>query len=172
MITYTDAAKRLKISDGKFDGVLNTTITKKTYSRFDDASIVGKLSRDNNATKPPEMICAFFKKEIDILKEEVSKLKETPRVATSKMYGLISDEYELKNTIDIVLKILPDEVLALIPDLEIYGEGITETEAINDLKMELIDLYEDLVNIPDKKLGKSPKAWKKIVKTIVSKKCL
>lgn len=171
MKKYTDAVESsLKIHEQNFDGVSGFIKDNMDHLPFDDASLVPKLIVCFDATKPPDISYSFLKKEIDILKEQVSKFKEVPQVVTAKMYSLTSNEYELTNTIDIILKIFPNEVLALIPDLEIYGEGATEPEAINDLKMELIDLYEDLVDITDEKLGKFPKTWKKIVKTFIIKK--
>jgi hypothetical protein len=61
------------------------------------------------------------------------------------------------------------EWLAVLPELEIYGDGLTEGEAIEDLKSELLDLYEDLNSIPAQKLGLGLLAKKRIVNKIVRK---
>ncbi|NQU33212.1 MAG: hypothetical protein HQ521_08260 [Bacteroidetes bacterium] len=77
------------------------------------------------------------------------------------------DGYFLIKPIEVIVKFYPNEVLAVIPDLEIYGEGYNEIEAINELKLELVDLYHDLIDISDEKLGKFPRSWKKIVCSLI-----
>ena len=61
------------------------------------------------------------------------------------------------------------EWLAVLPELEIYGDGLTEGEAMEDLKSELLDLYVDLNSIPAQKLGLGLLAKKWIVNKIVRK---
>ena len=87
-----------------------------------------------------------------------------------KIYSLPSEDWELRAPINILLKITHDEVLALIPDLELYGEGRNEIEAVANLKLELLDLLDDLDEIPDTTLGTAPKSWKKSLEMIV-KRC-
>ena len=57
----------------------------------------------------------------------------------------------------------------MIPELELYGEGKNEMEALKDLKLELIDIYENFVNMPDEELGDSPREWKRILQSLVNK---
>ena len=109
-----------------------------------------------------------FIREVKQLKSELlHKIKSKPTIISEKIYSLPSDIYKLFSPIDIILKIYSDETLALIPELEIYGEGNNEFEAINDLKLELIDLLEELSEIPDEELGTGPKSWKKTLKMMV-----
>ncbi len=49
-------------------------------------------------------------------------------------------------------------------------EGKNEIESVNDLKMELIDLYEDMNQMEDDELGNEPKSWKKTINRLI-KKC-
>ncbi|OPL17382.1 MAG: hypothetical protein AVO38_01425 [delta proteobacterium ML8_D] len=108
--------------------------------------------------------------EIEELKIKVKQLERNKlNISQTKIYSLPSDEYELKLPVDVILEIYTDEVLALIPDLELYGEGSNEIEALNDLKLELIDLIDRLYELPDNELGSSPKAWKKTLNQLVIK---
>ena len=100
-------------------------------------------------------------------KNTVNKPEKEPEIIKTKINDIQMDGYYLKNPIDTIIKFYPNEVLAIIPDLEIYGEGDNEIEAINELKLELVDLFNDLKNIPNTKLGKYPKSWKKIVCSLV-----
>jgi hypothetical protein len=95
-------------------------------------------------------------------------INDNPTILREKIYSIPSEDYELRNAIDIILKIYPDEVLALIPELEIYGEGRNEFEAVKILKLELIDLLEDIYEVPEDELGDAPKLWKKTLKSMVT----
>ncbi|MBW2011670.1 MAG: hypothetical protein JRI32_08555, partial [Deltaproteobacteria bacterium] len=90
-------------------------------------------------------------------------------VVVSKIYSLPSEKYELKTPIDVVIKIFDDEAMAVFPDLELYGEGKNETEALSDLKLEILDLLDDLEDIPENELGQAPKAWKKTLNLLVAR---
>ena len=109
-------------------------------------------------------------KEIQLLKNQVKDLKQHKSVFLSKITSIPSEKYELRKPIDAIIKIYEEEVIALIPELELFGEGSNEFEALNDLKFELIDLLEDLDFYPDEKLGSTPKAWNKTLRSMV-KEC-
>ena len=93
--------------------------------------------------------------------------KSRTQISNTNIYNLPVKEYELISPIDVTLEFHQDEVLAIIPDLEIYGEGNNQIEAINDLKLELIDLFEHLEEEPDEKLGEQAFAWKKTLKSLI-----
>ena len=95
--------------------------------------------------------------ELQTLKERVSKLEKGANACSVKIYDLASPMYILKSPVDVILKIVDDETLALMPELELRGEGAIEAEALNDLKNEIIDLFEYLNGLQDKKLGAMPK---------------
>lgn len=60
-----------------------------------------------------------------------------------------------------------DEVVARIPELQAAGFGSTEIQAINELKTLLGELYQDLIETPDEKLGKLPFQWKRILQEVI-----
>lgn len=60
-----------------------------------------------------------------------------------------------------------DEVVARIPELQANGFGQTEIQAINELKTFVGELYQDLMETPDEKLGKLPLQWKRILQEVV-----
>jgi len=124
-----------------------------------------KLIKSNKDPIPEEI--TVNNKQIRELEDRVNKLEKTPDILKIEINDIQMDGYYLKKPIEAIVKFYPNEVLAVIPDLEIYGEGNNEIDAINELKLELIDLYHDLIDIPDQKLGKYPKSWKKIVCSII-----
>lgn len=92
-------------------------------------------------------------------------------IICTKIYSLPSPEYELRIPLDVTVEIHQDEVIAIIPDLELYGEGSNQIEAVNELKLELLDLYDDLEEMADDELGEFPQSWKRTLQQLV-KKCL
>ena len=99
----------------------------------------------------------------------LAQLPQKPVIMPIKIYNLSSEKYELKMPVDVILEIYPDEVLALLPELTLCGEGESELEALEDLKSDIIDLLEDIKGTPDAELGKSPKLWKKTLEWMVEK---
>jgi hypothetical protein len=53
--------------------------------------------------------------------------------------------------------------------LELYGEGSNEMDSINNLKLELLDLFDDLNEMEDEELGETPKGWKKTLNLLIRK---
>lgn len=100
----------------------------------------------------------------------LAQLVRNPIIIPIKIYNLPSEKYELNMPVDVILEMYPDEVLALLPDLTLCGEGENELEALEDLKSDIIDLLEYLEDVPETDLGKSPKLWKKTLGLMV-KKC-
>ena len=94
----------------------------------------------------------------------------TPAIIPAQIYNLPSEQYQLRAPVDVILEIHSDEVLALLPELTLCGEGKNELEAINDLKADIIDLLEDLEGMPQADLGTKPKLWKRSLELMV-KRC-
>lgn len=136
------------------------------YTPGEYTAIIPPQNRDINKLKV-ELISV--KREVMELKARVDNLTQQPAFVTSKIHSLPSEEYELKAPIDVIIEIYSDEALAVIPELELYGEGRTEMDALSDLKLELIDLYENLVDMSDDELGDSPREWKKTLQLLVVK---
>ncbi len=110
-------------------------------------------------------------------KDNFLKLREVPlgqamalSIISTQIRDLPSEKYELKAPVDVILEIYTDEVLALLPELTLCGEGENELEAINDLKVDIIDLLEDLEDMPQADLGTKPKLWKRSLELMV-KRC-
>lgn len=108
--------------------------------------------------------------QFDGLKEYIENLRKEPRFSSAQIFGHLLEDYKLTQTLEIMLEIYKDETIAIIPNLELYSEGATEIEAVNNLKLELVDLYEQLNSIADEKLGKELLARKRTVSGLLAKK--
>jgi hypothetical protein len=117
---------------------------------------------------------------ISCLSQEIKELRELlvennsfdPIIGVSQtqIYNLGTVDYELVEPINVLIKIYKEETIALIPDLELYAEGSNEIESINNLKIELLDLFDDLNDMEDEELGVDPRNWKKTLNRLI-KKC-
>ena len=63
------------------------------------------------------------------------------------------------------IKILREEdtLVGEIEEVELYAFGDNQEGIINELKMDLVDLYEHYRSINNEKLGDKPRKWKKIL---------
>jgi len=79
--------------------------------------------------------------------------------------------YTLTDPIFITIEEYPgdDAVIASFPEVEVFGEGITEAEAIQNLKCAMLDLYEELDETLPEELGDLPKAWLRVLRQIIQK---
>lgn len=90
-----------------------------------------------------------------------------PEVVSMQIFNLSSTKYKLKVPVNITLEKYADEVLALLPELTLCGEGLSEQEAIEDLKADILDLLDDLGDMPESDLGAVPKLWKQSLDLMV-----
>ncbi len=60
-----------------------------------------------------------------------------------------------------------DTVIASFPEIEVFGEGVTEAEALMNLKLAILDLYEELIDTSLDELGDLPKAWLSVLQKII-----
>ncbi|MFQ5455285.1 MAG: hypothetical protein ACE5EA_03640 [Nitrospirota bacterium] len=116
------------------------------------------------------ILYADISSRIYMLENRIKKLEQRFHVINTKIHDLPASLYRLIQPIDVILEIYPDEVIAIIPELELWSDGLTQIEALNNLKMELLDLYDDLNESPNEKLGEFPKSWKRIINSFIEKK--
>ena len=129
---------------------------------------------DPQTTKATEAVLDFrngwLNHELKKLKDRVDALENIASgIANASISSLPSDIYKLRAPLNVIMKVSQDETLALLPELELYGEGVNEMEAIADLKNEFLDLIEDLEDLPEDEMGAGPKSWKSILDTLVEK---
>ncbi len=60
-----------------------------------------------------------------------------------------------------------DTVIASFPEIEVFGEGVTESEALTNLKLAILDLYEELIDTSPDELGDLPKSWLSVLQKII-----
>ena len=101
------------------------------------------------------------------LKELNEELQTRPIIRNTDLWELNSEKYRLIHPINIVIEEYSDEIVARWPEVEAFGSGATEAEAIAILKQDIVSLFEDLVSFSDDELGKLPQGWKRILLRII-----
>lgn len=79
---------------------------------------------------------------------------------TRTITDLDSDSYRVKKPIKYIIEYIEGEVIGDVEELEIYSFGVTLNEVIRVIKQEIIELYDELINKNDEKLGYKPRKWK------------
>jgi len=96
---------------------------------------------------------------------------ERPQKWPTQIRDLGDDDYELVAPVSILVEEYPgdDVVIARFPELEVFGEGATDAEAIFNLKQAILDLYDELTETDPDLLGDLPQTWLRILCKIVVK---
>lgn len=72
-------------------------------------------------------------------------------------------KYKLKNPLDITFKVEDDNMIGEISELDIYAFGEKESDIIEEIKEDVVDLYEELEHLSKGQLGTLPTKWKNIL---------
>lgn len=75
-------------------------------------------------------------------------------------------KYHLKTPVYITIEFAENEVIASLDDIEAFAHADTEFEAIDQLREEIIQIYEDLVSDREN-LGVLPKKWLQYLKGLI-----
>jgi hypothetical protein len=107
------------------------------------------------------------------LEGSVTQLSEAllskPVVFSTKIVDLNSTDCSVQEPIPVVIEEYADESVATFAEVEAHGFGVTPAEAINDLKEQITELYDDLSTADADELGKLPTAWWRVLRHYVAK---
>lgn len=110
------------------------------------------------------------KSELQQCKEGINtildELREKPITKQTELFE-IDETLELIKPIPVVIEEYSDEVIAAFPEIEAFGVGSGEAEAIRNLKEEISKIFFELENISEDELGKLPLTWKRVLLKVV-----
>lgn len=113
-----------------------------------------------------------LKDELNELRNQLSQITETlentSKIYNATIYDLGDNRYKLTSPLQIVLEEDQEETVARIPELNLFATADTDAEAIIQLKLELINLYDEL-STSDITLGPLPKSWLATLKNLITK---
>lgn len=105
----------------------------------------------------------------EVVLEISDRLKETPVTSPIFLYDLNSGTHELKSPILALLEQYDEGVVVRVPELQVHSFGESESEAISEIKRQLIELTEELSEISDETLGTGPRRVQRLLSALVSK---
>jgi hypothetical protein len=108
------------------------------------------------------------KEGISAILNELNELKEKPITKQTELFE-IDEALEVIRPIPVVIEEYDDEVIATFPEIEAFGAGLCEAEAIINLKNEIRKIFLELEGVSDDKLGKLPLSWKRVLLKVVKK---
>lgn len=96
----------------------------------------------------------------------LDELREKPITKQTELFE-IDETLEVIKPIPVVIEEYGDEVIAAFPEIETFGVGSGEAEAIRNLKNEIRKIFFELENSSDDDLGKLPLSWKRVLLKVV-----
>lgn len=121
----------------------------------------------------PRYVPINFEERLHRLEESVAMLSEAlltrPVLSSTQIVYLNSDEYSVRHPIPVVIAERNEEVTATFPEIETQGKGSTTAEAINDLKEQVIVLYQDLEAKDPEMLDGLPRGSWRVLRHYVAK---
>ena len=99
---------------------------------------------------------------------ELEELKEKPITKQTQLVE-IGAGFEVISPIPVVIEEYRDEVIASFPEIEVFGAGLCEAEAIVELKKKIREIFSELEGVDDDELGKLPLSWKRVLLKVVKK---
>ncbi len=98
----------------------------------------------------------------DIRHHNMEAVRSTAEnLKTQMIISLPDDGYKLTKPLPVTIEFYDNEVLASLQEYELCSEAKTSFEAVHDLKLQILDLYDELSETPDEELGDEMLAWKK-----------
>lgn len=96
-------------------------------------------------------------------------VQDRPTKYNSQIRDLGDENYSLVEPVIVSIEEYTNEdtFIASFPEIEVFGEGVTEAEAIMNLKWAILDLYEELSDISTDELGDLPKTWLSVLNKII-----
>lgn len=88
---------------------------------------------------------------------------------TTEIRDLGDAHYELNGPLSILIEEYPDEnnIVARQVELEAFGEGEDEFSAIQALRLDIIRIYEELIDVEPSELGPLLQSWQRIIKKLI-----
>jgi len=131
-----------------------------------------QLANISNQLDILSMDVSSMRSELDRCKKSITELHEeleTRPIVKQTNISEVGDGFRVKMPIPVTIEEYDDEVTASFPEVEVFGSGATEAEAISRLKKEIVELYKELLETPKDELGYLPLAWLRVMDATIEK---
>jgi hypothetical protein len=103
------------------------------------------------------------------LSQALERAQGQPAAKLLAVHGLGSEKYSLRKPLLVTVENYADEVVARLPDFDIYASAENEADALALLRQDLVDLYEDLRQ-SEADLGGLPASWLRDLKDYIEER--
>ena len=135
------------------------------HKELTSESVLAEINVIKDDLKSIREYVSSQKENIDRLCEE---LEDRPIIKHTQLFDIDKELYVIQ-PIPVVIEEYENEVIASFPEIEVFGVGANEPEALISLKSEIKDLYYDLIESPKETLGKLPLSWYRVLERIITK---
>ena len=92
------------------------------------------------------------------LSQALERAQDQPQAKLIAVHGLVSEKYSLRKPLLVTMEHYADEVVARLPDFDVYASAENEADALALLRRDVVELYEDLQQ-SEADLGGLPASW-------------
>ncbi len=103
-------------------------------------------------------------KAVDSLREQI---RDRPIVYGAQIHDLGDPRYSLRCPLIVTMEAWPDEVVARLPEFDLYATGASDAVAVMNLKAEIVGTYERLEDVGPDKLGPMALQWLATLRRII-----
>lgn len=109
---------------------------------------------------------------IRVLEETVGELQDileerASSVYNAELYDLGSPGFRLRRPILVTIEEWPEEVVASLPNYDLYASASSDALALSKLKEEILTTYEELRELGEDQLGSLALEWYQSMQTLV-----
>jgi len=92
------------------------------------------------------------------LSQALEKTQDQPATKLLAVHSVGSEKYGLRKPLLVTVEHYADEVVARLPDFDIYASAESEADALALLRQDVVELYDDLLQ-SEAVLGGLPASW-------------
>lgn len=180
-VEYPDVPLKARQEYGK-KGTLFEFMSRGGWSKeISESGVVRGLTRVDELSEVRGQVDGLIS-EVESVKSELKECKEGIRNILNELKELgekpitkqtdlfeIDGGLEVVSPIPIVIEEYKDEVIAAFPEIEAFGAGLCEAEAIVGLKEKIREIFFELEEANDDELGKLPLSWKRVLMKVVKR---
>jgi hypothetical protein len=146
--------------------------------RYDRTTDPTTIAKESDGGTPIFLGTVLKEEDLVVPRGDLSEVTETLRALrqrpikwTTQIRDLGSEERAVVEPIQIVIEEYSDgSIVARFPEIEVFGEGETEPEAILALKAGILDVHDELSEADPASLGALPRMWLRVLDQIIVRK--
>lgn len=148
-----------KVSD--WENLAGTKQSGATLQYFDSDKSLGHMWQADSPTTAENVVIRIAEARHD---------ESERRIWNAQIRDLGEDDYQLTETLMVTMEQFAgaSEIGAMIPELELYAEGGSEYEALDALKTEILDYFDELNEMDDAEKGRRLRAHHRILRKLIA----